>query len=143
MALYELSIAPEKLAEAEAITSPAALSGREFPTLAMAWESTIFGQAWSTFLVLDYLLALPPLEPPHSFIPVRIAAYVGSAPTKYFYFGTEMNNTVPRLAPEMENLLTPQATFQEFLIDERTSPIPYLKLIQATPRIYGNGPQDY
>jgi hypothetical protein len=143
MALYELSIAPEKLAEAEAITSPASLSGREFPTLAMAWESTIFGQGWSTLLVLDYLLALPPLEPPHSFIPVRIAAYVGSAPTKYFYFGTEMNNTVPRLAPEMENLLTPQATFQEFLIDERTSPIPYLKLIQATPRIYGNGPQDY
>lgn len=143
MALYELSIAPERLAEAEAITSVASLSQREFPTLVVGWESTIFGQSWSTMVVLDYLLALPPLEPPAAFNPVRIAAFVGNAPTKYFYFGTEMNNTVPRLAPEMENLLTPQATFQEFLIDERTSPIPYLKLIQATPRIYGNGPQDY
>ncbi len=143
MALYELSIAPERLAEAEAMTSVESMSHRDFPTLVMSWESTIYGQPWSTTVVLDYLLALPPLEPPAAFIPVRIAAFVGGAATKYFYFGTEMNNTVPRLAPEMENLLAPQATFQEFLIDERTSPIPYLKLIQATPRIYGNGPQDY
>lgn len=143
MGLYELSIDPGRIAEAESVTSVEALSRREFPTLVMSWESKLFGQPWTTIIVLDYLLALPPLEPPAHFIPVRIGAFVGSAATKYFYFGTEMNNTVPRLAPEMENLVTPQQLFQEFLIDERTSPIPYLKLIQATPRIYGNGAQDY
>lgn len=143
MGLYELSINPEQVAEAENITSVETLSRREFPTLVMHWDSSVFGQPWATTIVLDYLICLPPLEPPTNFIPVRIGAYVGSAPTKYFYFGTEMNNTVPRLAPEMENLATPQNLFQEFLIDERTCPIPYLKLIQATPRIYGNGPQDY
>jgi len=143
MGLYELSIDSARVAEAETITSVEALSRREFPTLVMHWESKVFGQPWTTTLVLDYNLALPPLEAHTTFIPVRVGAFVGSAPTKYFYFGTEMNNTVPRLAPEMENLATPQVTFQEFLIDERTSPIPYLKLIQATPRIYGNGPQDY
>ncbi|HTJ83837.1 MAG TPA: hypothetical protein VL400_19090 [Polyangiaceae bacterium] len=109
----------------------------------MHWESKVFGQPWTTTLVLDYQIALPPLEQQTTFIPVRVGAFVGTAPTKYFYFGTEMNSTVPRLAPEMENLATPQSTFQEFLIDERTSPIPYLKLITATPRIYGNGAQDY
>lgn len=143
MGLYELSIDPEKIAEAESITSVDALSRREFPTLVMQWESKIFGQGWTTTIVLDYLIALPPLEPPASFIPVRVGAFVGNAPTKYFYFGTEMNNTVPRLAPEMENLATPQSLYQEFLIDERSTPIPYLKLIQATPRIFGNGAQDY
>lgn len=143
MGLYELSIDPATIAEAESITSVEALSRREFPTLVMNWESKLFGQAWSTTVVLDYLIALPPLEPSVSFIPVRVGAFVGNAPSKYFYFGTEMNNTVPRLAPEMENLITPQNLFQEFLIDERTSPIPYLKLINATPRIYGNGAQDY
>lgn len=143
MGLYELTIEPEQVAQAESITSLEALSRREFPTLVVNWESKIFGQPWSTTIVLDYLLALPPLEAPSTFIPVRVGAFVGNAPTKYFYFGTEMNNTVPRLAPEMENLATPQGTFQEFLIDERTSPIAYLKLIQATPRIYGNGAQDY
>ncbi|NUP04688.1 MAG: hypothetical protein HOW73_01360 [Polyangiaceae bacterium] len=143
MGLYELSIDPGKIAEAESLTSVEALSRREFPTLVMNWESRIFGQPWSTTIVLDYMIALPPLEPPAHFIPVRVGAFVGNAPTKYFYFGTEMNNTVPRLAPEMENLVTPQSLYQEFLIDERTTPIPYLKLIQATPRIYGNGAQDY
>ncbi len=143
MGLYELSIDPAKIAEAESTTAVEALSRREFPTLVMAWESKIFGQAWATTVVLDYLIALPPLEPPATFNPVRVGAFVGNAPTKYFYFGTEMNNTVPRLAPEMENHATPANLFQEFLIDERTSPIPYLKLIQATPRIYGNGAQDY
>ena len=143
MGLYELSIDPASIAEAESLTSVDALSRRDFPTLVMNWESKIFGQPWSTTIVLDYMIALPPLEPPATFIPVRVGAFVGNAPTKYFYFGTEMNNTVPRLAPEMENLATPQNLFQEFLIDERTSPIPYLKLIQATPRIYGNGAQDY
>jgi len=143
MGLYELSIDPARIVEAESITSVEALSRREFPTLVMSWESRIFGQGWATTIVLEYMLALPPLEPPATFISVRIAAFVGSAPTKYFYFGTEMNNTVPRLPPEMENLAAPQNLYQEFLIDERSSPIPYLKLIQATPRIYGNGPQDY
>ncbi|NUO47557.1 MAG: hypothetical protein HOV80_01735 [Polyangiaceae bacterium] len=143
MGLYELTIDPNLVEEAEEITSVDALAKREFPTLVVNWESKIFGQAWSSTIVLDYVLALPPLEPSVTFIPVRVGAFVGGAPTKYFYFGTEMSNTVPRLAPEMENLVTPQAQFQEFLIDERTSPIPYLKLIQATPRIYGNGAQDY
>jgi hypothetical protein len=143
MALYELSIDPARIAEAESTTSVESLSRREFPTLVMSWESKIFGQAWATTIVLDYMIALPPLEPPATFIPVRMGAFVGTAPSKYFYFGTEMNNTVPRLAPEMENLITPQHGFQEFLIDERTCPIPYFKLIQATPRIYGNAPQDY
>jgi hypothetical protein len=32
--------------------------------------------------------------------------------------------------------------YQEFRLEEQTS-MPYLKLIQATPRIYGNGPQDW
>ncbi len=143
MGLYELSIDPERIAEAESLTSVENLARREFPTLVMSWESALFGQSWTTTIVLDYLITLPPLEPPATFIPVRVGAYVGSVPTKYFYFGTEMNSTVPRLAPEMENLVTPQQMYQEFLIDDRTSPIPYLKLIQATPRIYGNGPQDY
>jgi hypothetical protein len=143
MGLYELSIDAARVAEAENMTSMEALSRREFPTLVMHWESKVFGQPWTTTLVLDYIIALPPLEQQLQFIPVRVGAFVGSAPTKYFYFGTEMNNTVPRLAPEMENLATPQNTFQEFLIEERTTPIPYLKLIAATPRIYGNGAQDY
>jgi len=143
MALYELSIDPARIAEAESTTSVESLSRREFPTLVMSWESKVFGQPWATTIVLDYVIALPPLEPPATFIPVRVGAFVGTAPSKYFYFGTEMNNTVPRLAPEMENLATPQQGFQEFLIDDRTCPIPYLKLIQATPRIYGNAPQDY
>src|SRR5688572_24118460 len=125
MGLYELSIDPAKIAEAESLTSVDALSRREFPTLVMNWESRIFGQPWATTIVRDYMIALPPLEPPATFIPVRVGAFVGKAPTKYFYFGTEMNNTVPRLAPEMENLVTPQNLFQEFLIDDRTSPIPY------------------
>ncbi|MFO0553222.1 MAG: hypothetical protein U0271_32850 [Polyangiaceae bacterium] len=143
MGLYELSIDRARVEEAEALTSPEALSRREFPTLGTSWESKIFGQAWATTVVLDYMLALPPLEPPVAFVPVRVAAFVGNAPTKYFYFGTEMNNSVARLAPEMENLFTPQNLYQEFLLDEHTSPIPYLKLIQATPKIFGNGPQDY
>ncbi len=143
MGLYELSIDPSRVEEAERLTSGDALSRREFPTLVMHWEWKVFGQPWTTTIVLDYAIALPPLEQAVTFIPVRVGAFVGSAPTKYFYFGTEMSSTVPRLAPEMENIATPQNLFQEFLIDERTSPIPYLKLIQATPRIYGNGAQDY
>jgi hypothetical protein len=33
--------------------------------------------------------------------------------------------------------------YQEFRLEESTCPLPYLKLIQATPRIYGNSAQDY
>mgnify|MGYP000849042553 CR=1 FL=1 len=143
MGLYELTIDPSSVAEGERITSTEALERREFPTIVVHWESKLWGQPWSTTILLDYLIALPPLEAPQTFHSVRVGAFVGNAPTKYFYFGTEMNSTVPRLGPEMENLVTPQHLFQEFLIDERTSPIPYLKLIQATPRIFGNGAQDY
>jgi hypothetical protein len=145
MALYELSIEPAHVAEAERLI---ALEGREYPTLVMHWESKLFDQPWLMTVVLDYIIALPPLgqgsgNQGSTFIPVRVGAFVGGAPTKYFYFGTEMNETVPRLGPEMENIATPASLYQEFLLDDRTSPIPYLKLIQATPRIYGNGPQDY
>lgn len=145
MALYELSIEPAHVVEAQHVI---ALEGRDYPTLVMHWESRLFDQPWETTVVLDYTIALPPLgagAPGGStaFIPVRVGAFVGGAPTKYFYFGTEMNETVPRIGPEMENLATPASTYQEFLLDERSCPIPYLKLIAATPRIYGNGPQDY
>jgi hypothetical protein len=146
MALYELSIESAHVAEAERVIG---LDGRDYPTLVMHWEARVFEQPWEATVVLDYTIALPPLSqsatggPSATFIPVRVGAFVGGAPTKYFYFGTEMNETVPRLGPEMENVASPASTFQEFLLDERSCPIPYLKLIAATPRIYGNGPQDY
>ncbi len=141
MALYELSIDDAHLREAEMLIS---LEGRSFPTLATRWESRLFDQPWSTTLVLDYTIPLPPLPPGQaSFIEVRIAAFTGGAPTKFFYFGTEMNSSVPRVGPEMENQLGQAKLFQEFRLDEHTSPVPYLKLIQTTPRIYGAGAQDY
>jgi hypothetical protein len=43
----------------------------------------------------------------------------------------------------MENSIAPAKIYQEFRLEEQTCPLPYLKLIQATPRIYGNGAQDY
>ncbi|HMY19216.1 MAG TPA: hypothetical protein PKA58_22990, partial [Polyangium sp.] len=141
MALYELSIDDAHLREAEMLIS---LEGRSFPTLATRWESRLFDQPWSTTLVLDYTIPLPPLPPGGaSFIEVRIAAYTGGAPTKFLYFGTEMNSSVPRIGPEMENQIGAAKIFQEFRLDEHTSPVPYLKLIQTTPRIYGAGAQDY
>lgn len=141
MALYELSIDDAHLREAEMLIS---LEGRSFPTLATRWESRLFDQPWSTTLVLDYTIPLPPLPPGQaSFIEVRIAAFTGGAPTKFFYFGTEMNSSVPRIGPEMENQIGPAKIFQEFRLDEQASPVPYLKLIQTTPRIYGAGAQDY
>ena len=54
-----------------------------------------------------------------------------------------MNSSVPRVGPEMENQIGQAKLFQEFRLDEHTSPVPYLKLIQTTPRIYGAGAQDY
>jgi hypothetical protein len=141
MALYELSIDGPHVREAERIVS---LEERGFPTLVMRWDSRIFDQPWLTTIVLDYLIALPPLVIGQAtFNEIKLAAYVGGAPTKFLYFGTEMNSSVPRIAPEMENAISPAKLYQEFRLEEQTCPLPYLKLIQATPRIYGNGPQDY
>ena len=141
MALYELSIDAAHVREAEKVAS---LEGRGYPTLVMRWDTRIFDQPWHTTLVLDYLIALPPLMIGQStFNEVKVAAYVGGAATKFLYFGTEMSSAVPRVAPEMENSVAPPREYQEFRIEEQTCPLPYLKLIQATPRIYGNGPQDY
>jgi hypothetical protein len=141
MALYELSIEGPLVREAEKVVS---LEGRGFPTLVMRWDSRIFDHPWVTTLVLDYLIALPPLVIGQAtFNEVKVAAFVGGTPTKYLYFGTEMTSAVPRIAPEMENSIAPVKLYQEFRLEEQTCPLPYLKLIQATPRIYGNGPQDY
>lgn len=141
MALYELSIDGPHVREAERVVS---LEGRGFPTLVMRWDSRIFDQPWVTTIVLDYLIALPPLIIGQStFNEVKLAAYVGGAATKFMYFGTEMTASVPRIAPEMENSIGPAKVYQEFRLEEQTCPLPYLKLIQATPRIYGNGAQDY
>lgn len=141
MALYEMTIEAAAVEKAKALVS---LAGRSFPTLVMRWESRLFDQTWTTTIVLDYLLALPPLMVGQAtFNEVRIGAYVGGAPTKFLYFGTEMTADVPRIAPEMENLIGAPQQWQEFRLEERTCPLPYLKLIQATPRIFGNGPQDY
>jgi hypothetical protein len=141
MALYELSIDPALVRQAEAVVS---LQGRGYPTVVMHWESRLFEQPWTTTIVLDYCIALPPLiTGGAAFNEVRLAAFVGGAATKFLYFGTEMNESVPRIGPEMENLVSPAKAYQEFRLDEVSSPIPYLKLIQSTPKIYGNGPQDY
>ncbi len=141
MALYELSIDGPQVREAEKIVS---LEGRGFPTLVMRWDSRVFDQPWVTTIVLDYLIVLPPLVIGQAtFNEVKIAAFVGGTPTKFLYFGTEMTSSVPRIAPEMENSIAPVKAYQEFRLEEQTCPLPYLKLIQATPRIYGNGPQDY
>nr|AYM54512.1 hypothetical protein [Racemicystis crocea] len=141
MPLYELSVDAALVREAEKVVS---LEGREYPTLVMRWDSRLFDQSWQTTLVLDYVIALPPLMVGQAtFNEVKIAAFVGGAPTKFLYFGTEMSPRVPRVAPEMENSVAPPKLYQEFRLEEQTCPIPYLKLIQATPRIYGNGAQDY
>jgi hypothetical protein len=141
MSLYELSIDAPLVREAEKVVS---LEGRGFPSLVMRWDSRLFDQPWQTTVVLDYLISLPPLMVGQaSFNEVRIAAFVGGASTKFMYFGTEMSANVPRVAPEMENQFSPQGEYQEFRLEEQTCPLPYLKLIQATPRIYGPGPQDY
>jgi hypothetical protein len=141
MALYELSIEAAHVREGEKLVS---LEGRTYPTLAMRWETRLMDQPWETTVVLDYMIALPPLMVGRqTFNEVRIGAFVGGAGTKFLYFGTEMNASVPRVAPEMENSIGPTPAYQEFRLEESTCPIPYLKLIQTTPRIYGNGPQDY
>ncbi len=141
MTLFELALDGAALREAERIVS---LEGRGFPTLVMRWESRLFDQTWSTTVVLDYAIALPPLVVGQArFNEVRLAALVSGAPTKFLYFGTELGSQAPRIAPEMENTIGPSGLYQEFRLDEQTCPVPYLKLIQTTPRIYGNAPQDY
>lgn len=141
MALYELSIEAAHVREGERLAS---LEGRAYPTLAMRWETKLMDQTWETTVVLDYTISLPPLMVGRqTFNEVRIGAYTGGAGTKFLYFGTEMNASVPRIAPEMENTIGPTPAYQEFRLEEHTCPVPYLKLIQTTPRIYGNGPQDY
>src|SRR3954470_8118764 len=125
MALYELSIDGPMVREAEKVVS---LEGRGFPTLAMRWDSTFFDQLWVTTVVLDYLIALPPLVIGQStFNEVKVAAFVGGAPTKFLYFGTERTSSVPRIAPEMENAIAPARVYQEFRLEEQTCPLPYLK----------------
>ena len=141
MALYELSIEAAHVREGEKLAS---LDGRAYPTLAMRWETRLMDQTWETTIVLDYMIALPPLMVGRqSFNEVRIGAFTGGAGTKFMYFGTEMNASVPRVPPEMENTIGPTPAYQEFRLEEQSCPVPYLKLIQTTPRIYGNGPQDY
>ncbi|MBK8256071.1 MAG: hypothetical protein IPK82_25810 [Polyangiaceae bacterium] len=141
MALYELSIEAAHVREGERLVS---LEGRAYPTLAMRWETRLMDQPWETTVILDYSIALPPLMVGRqTFNEVRIGAFVGGAGTKFLYFGTEMNASVPRVPPEMENTIGPSPAFQEFRLEEATCPVPYLKLINTTPRIYGNGPQDY
>jgi hypothetical protein len=141
MTLYELSIEDARVREAESTVS---LEGRRFPTIVVQWESRLFDQTWSTTIVLDYTIPLPPLMIGQAtFNDVRIAALTDGAPTKFLYFGTEMTGDVPRVAPEMENRIGNAKLYQEFRLEASTCPLPYLKLIQATPRIYGNGPQDY
>lgn len=140
MSQYELSIEPRFVEQAERLVS---LEGRVFPTLVVMWESKMLGQDWQTILVLDYTFPLPPLQPGTNFNEVRIAAYTEDVPTKFLYFGTELSADAPRIAPEMENIVSPAATFQEYRLTEDSCSVPYLDLIQTTPRIYGNGPQDY
>src|SRR5689334_9289008 len=116
MPLYELSIDAGLVREAQRIVT---LEGRGYPTLVMQWESRLFDQAWTTTIVLDYLLALPPLVTGQAtFNEVRVAAFVDGAPTKFLYFGTEMTSDVARIAPEMENSVAPGRAYQEFRLEE-------------------------
>jgi hypothetical protein len=140
MSSYELSIDPKLVAEAERLVT---LEGRGYPTLVVSWLSDMLGQEWQTILVLDYTIPLPPLAAGTTFNEVRIAAYTDGVPTKFLYFGTELNEDAPRRAPEMENVVSPAERYQEYRLNEETCAVPYLDLIQTTPRIYGNGPQDY
>ncbi|MEM6789357.1 MAG: hypothetical protein AAF715_17685 [Myxococcota bacterium] len=140
MSQYDLSIDPALVAEAERLVT---LEGRAFPTLVIMWESQMLGQDWQTVLVTDYTIPLPPLEPGSSFNEVRIGAYTAEVPTKFLYFGTELTEDAPRVGPEMENVITPARTYQEYRLNAEATSIPYLELINTTPRVYGNGPQDY
>ena len=140
MPQYELSIDPTLVAEAEQLVS---LDGRAFPTIVVMWESMMLGQEWETVLVLDYSVPLPPLQSGQSFNEVRIAAYTGDVPTKFLYFGTELHAGAPRVAPEMENVVSPAGSYQEYRLTADSCTVAYLDLIQTTPRVYGNGPQDY
>ena len=121
MPQYELTIEPSAVAEAERHVS---LEGRSFPTLVVSWESQMLGQEWITTLVLDYTIPLPPLEGGQTFNQVRIAAFTGDVPTKFLYFGTELNAEAPRVGPEMENTVSPAGTYQEYRLTEETCAFP-------------------
>jgi hypothetical protein len=140
MGQYELSNDPSLIEQAERLAS---LQGRGFPTVVVSWESIILGQEWETVLIQDYTIPLPPLEHGSSFNEVRIAAFTGEVPTKFLYFGTELTSAAPRVAPEMENATAPARIYQEYRLTGESCPVPYLELISTTPRIYGNGAQDY
>jgi hypothetical protein len=140
MGQYEFSNDPALVEQAERLVS---LEGRVFPTIVVSWECTMLGQEWDTVLVQDYTIPLPPLEQGQSFNEVRLATYTGEVPTKFLYFGTELTAAAPRVAPEMENAQTPHGVYQEYRLTGESCPVPYLELISTTPRVYGNGPQDY
>lgn len=140
MAKYDLTIDPGPVAEAEQVVT---FEGRAFPTIVTRWETKMLGQDWHTTLVLDYTIPLPPLKTGANFNEVRVAAYTGDVPTKFLYFGTELTSDAPRIGPEMENTLAPAGSYQEFRITAESSSVPYLDLISTTPRVYGNGAQDY
>ena len=140
MAQYELSNDPALVEQADRLAS---LEGRCFPTVVVSWESKMLGQDWDTVLVQDSTIALPPLEHGSSFNEVRISAFTGEVPTKFLYFGTELNAAAPRVVPEMENALAPARLYQEYRLTGESCPVPYLDLISTTPRIFGNSAQDY
>ena len=91
----------------------------------------MLGQDWQTILVLDYTFPLPPLAQGKTFNEVRIAAYTGEVPTKFLYFGTELNDEAPRVPPEMENVVSPTGTFQEYRLTPDSCSVAYLDLIQT------------
>ncbi|MBM4358342.1 MAG: hypothetical protein FJ096_09565 [Deltaproteobacteria bacterium] len=140
MPQYEFSNDPSLVEQAERLVS---LEARVFPTVVVSWESTMLGQEWETILVQDYTIPLPPLEQGSSFNEVRISAFTGEVPTKFLYFGTELTSAAPRVAPEMENAVALARIYQEYRLTADSCPVPYLELISTTPRIYGNGAQDY
>ncbi len=137
---FEFSTDPQHVEEGERLVL---LGGRAFPTIVVSWRSTVLGQEWLTTLVLDYTIPLPPLEPGTTFNEVRLGAYTGDVPTKFLYFGTELGASAPRVAPQMENVVTLAGSYQEYRLVESECPLPYLELISSMPRIFGNGPQDY
>src|SRR5688572_16076319 len=100
MPVYDLSIDEAHVRAAERLVT---LEGRGYPTVVASWESRLFEQPWTTVIVLDYVLALPPLIVGHAtFNEVRVGVFVGGASTKFLYFGTEMSEGAPRIPPEME-----------------------------------------
>lgn len=138
MSAFQLSLDPAHVHAARLISTFAA---RGFPTVATQWEDEALGLVLEWRIVTDYTLVLPPVAA-GKFQTVRIAAFVGDAKDKSLYFGNEIGAHVPRIGPDLENFFAP-AGFIEFHLDSETSPVPYVKLIQTTPRISGTGGQEY